>query len=54
MSTPMFSGQAELGSASKRMTKEGTMTRKEEYVTTFEFSGQEVLGSTPSTEKVKY
>ena len=28
------------------------MTKKEEDVTNFEFSGQEVLGSTPSTEEV--
>ena len=52
MSTPKFSGQAELGSASTLMTKEWTTTRKEEDVTTSEFSGQEVLGSTPSIEEV--
>ena len=39
MSTPKFSGQAELGSASALMTKEWTMTRKEEYVMTSEFLG---------------
>ena len=34
------------------MTKEGTTTKKEEDVTTSEFSSQEVLGSTHSTEEV--
>ena len=52
MSTPKFSSQAELGSTSTLMTKEGTTTRKEEDVSTSEFLGQEVLGSTPSTEEV--
>ena len=49
MSTRNFSGQAELGSSSTLMTKEGIATRKEEDFTTSEFSGQEVLGSTPLT-----
>ena len=52
MLTPKFLGHVELGSASTLMTKEGTTTRKEEYVTTSKFSGQEVLGSTPSTKEV--
>ena len=52
MSTPKFLGQAELGFASTLMRKEGTMSRKEEDVTTSEFSGQEVLGFTPSIEEV--
>ena len=52
MSTPKFLGQAELGSTSTLMTKERTTTRKEEDVTTSEFKGQEVLGSTPSTGEV--
>ena len=51
MSTPKFSDQAGLRFASTFITKEGTTTRKED-VTTYEFSGQEVLGSTPSTEEV--
>ena len=33
------------------MTKQGTMTRKEDVMTS-EFSGQEVLESTPSTKEV--
>ena len=52
MSTAKFSGQVELGSTSTLMTKEGTTSRKEEDVTTSEFSGQEVRGSTPSIEEV--
>ena len=47
MSTPKFSGQAELGSASTLMKKEGTMTRKEEDVMTSQFSIQEMLGLHP-------
>ena len=34
------------------MKKEGTMTKKEEDVMTFEFSGQEVMRYTPLIEEV--
>ena len=51
-SIPKFSGQARLGYASTLIKKDETTTRKEEYVTTSEFSGQEVLGSTLSIDEV--
>ena len=49
---PIIKEQVEMGYASTLVTKEGTMNKKEEDIMNFEFSGQEVQGSTPSTEEV--